>query len=231
MSTLTHVEGKIIVQIDMEYKNSHQFEDGTKIRIERKYDCFDQKHTQPVNGIVISADNIPEGSEIICHHNICHDTNRILNYQQLSGKVEASDIRYFSIREDEAFAWYDEINKMWMPLKGFDFALQVFKPYKGILHNIEPTPIKNCLWVTTGEYANNACITLQASNYRMIFQDRNGREKNIIRFRSEEDLKTQREAEVVCLHHNYTKRVLSGDLHVGLTISDAKPLNEYIHAR
>ncbi len=70
-------------------------------------------------------------------------------------------------------------------------------------------------------------MTLQASNYRMIFQDRNGREKNIIRFRSEEDLKTQREAEVVCLHHNYTKQILNGDLHVGLTISDAKPWNQY----
>lgn len=230
MNKLKHVEGKIIVSIDMNYKNSHTFEDGTKIVMERKYDNFDEKYTRPVNAIVVSAENIPSGSEIIIHHTCTHETNRVHDYQRLSGKVEASDIRYFSIREDEAFAWYDEENRAWMPLRGFDFALQVFKPYKGILHNIEPTPIKNCLWVTTGQYANNACMTLQASNYRMIFQDRNGREKNIIRFRSEEDLNTQREAEVVCLHHNYTKQILSGDLHVGLTISDAKPLNEYIHA-
>jgi hypothetical protein len=228
MSTLTHVEGKIVVSVDMNYKNSVTFADGTKIALERKYDNFDEKYTKPVNAIVVSADGIEEGAEIIIHHNCTHDTNRILNYQPLSGEVEAKDVRYFSIREDEAFAWYDKDNKTWMPLKGFDFALHIFKPYKGVLHNIEPTPIKNCLWVTTGQYANNACMTLQASNYRMIFQDRNGREKNIIRFRSEEDLKTQREAEVVCLHHSYTKQVLSGDLLVGLTISDAKPLKEYI---
>lgn len=228
MSTLTHVDGMIIVSINMNYKNSWTFEDGTKIALERRFDNFDEKYTRPVNAIVVSANNIPEKSEIIIHHTCTHDTNRIFNYEPLSGDVESSDIRYFSIREDQAFAWYDEDNKKWMPLKGFDFALHVFKPYKGIIEGIEPTPIKNCLWVTTGEYANNACMTLQASNYRMIFQDRTGREKNIIRFRSEEDLKTQREAEVVCLHHNYTQQILNGDLLVGLTISDAKPLKEYI---
>jgi len=227
MSTLIHLEGKIVVQIDMNYKNSWTFEDGTKIALERKYDCFDEKYTRPVNAIVVSASGIPEGSEVIIHHTCTHDTNRVFNYQPLSGEVEASDIRYFSIREDEAFAWYDEVNSKWMPLKGFDFALQIFKPYKGILEGIEPTPIKNCLWVTTGEYAGNACMTLQASNYRMIFQDRNGREKNIIRFRSDEDLKAHRELEIVCLHHPYTKQILDGDLYVGLTISDAKPLKEY----
>jgi len=228
MNKLTHVEGKIVVQIDMNYKNSHTFADGTKISLERKYDNFDQKYTQPVNAVVVSAEGIPEGSEIICHHNIAHDTNRIFDYQPLSGKVEASEIKYFSIKEDEAFAWYDEENKRWMPLNGFDFALQIFKPYKGILEGVEPTLIKECLWVTTGEYANNACVTLKASNYKMIFQDRNGREKNIIRFRSKEDTATHREMEIVALHNEYTKKVLNGDLHVGLTKSDAKSLNEYI---
>lgn len=230
MSTLTHVDGKIVVCIDMNYKNSHTFSDGTKIILERKYENFDQKYTQPVNAIVVSASDIPEGAEVIVHHNCVHETNRIFNYQQLSGKVEASDVRYFAIKQDEVFAWYDENGKKWEPLKGFDFALHIFKPYKGIIEGIEPTPIRNCLWVTTGEYAGNACMTLQASNYRMIFQDRSGREKNIIRFRSEEDLKTKRESEIVCLHHIYTKQILSGELHVGLTISDAKPLKEYIHA-
>lgn len=227
-NTLKHVEGKVIVRMDMNYKNSWTFEDGTKIELARKYDNFNQSYTQPVNAIVVSADNIPEGAEIICHHNIGHDTNRIYNYQQLSGEVEASDIRYLSIREDEAFAWYDEANSKWMPLKGFDFALNVYRPYKGILQGVEHTPIKNCLWVTTGDYANNACMTLQASNYKMIFQDRTGREKNIIRFRSEEDLTTQRECEIVCLHHAYTKQILNGDLYVGLTKTDAKTINEYI---
>ena len=110
MNKLTHVEGKLVVRIDMNYKNSWTFEDGTKIVLERKYDCFDEKYTRPVNAIVVSAGNIPAGSEVIIHHTCTHDTNRVFNYQPLSGEVEASDIRYFSIREDEAFAWYDEVN-------------------------------------------------------------------------------------------------------------------------
>jgi hypothetical protein len=230
MSKLTHVEGRIIIKMDMEYKNSHTFEDGTKIRLERKYDNFDEKYTRPINAVVVSAENIPEGVEVLVHHNCTHDTNRIFNYQQLSGKVEASDIRYFSIKEDEAFAWYDEESKRWMPIKGFDFALHVFKPYKGILEGIEPTPIKNTLWVTTGEYKDKACMTLVASNYKIIFQDRNGREGNLIRFRSEENPITMRECEVVLFHHEYTEKILSGQYYVGVTISDAKPLKEYLHA-
>lgn len=227
MNKLTHVEGRIIIKMDMEYKNSHTFEDGTKIRLERKYDNFDEKYTRPINAWVVSAEGIPENVEILVHHNCTHDTNRIFNYQKLSGEVEASDIKYFSIREDEAFAWYNEETNSWMPMKGFDFALHVFKPYKGILEGIEPTPIKNCLWVTTGEFKDNACMTLIASNYKIIFQDRNGREGNLIRFRSEDNQINQRECEVVLLHHEYTNKILSGDFFVGISISDAKPLNEY----
>jgi hypothetical protein len=228
---LTHVEGKIVVKIDMDGKNTHKFEDGTIIRRERKYDCFDQKFTKPVNAIVISADNIPEGAEVLIHHNSTHDNNIINNYQPLSGNIIASDIKYLSIREDEAFAWYDEVNKCWTPLKGFDFALQVFIPYKGVIQNVEPTLVKNALFVTTGQYKDNVCMTLQASNYKIIFQDRNGREGNLIRFRSEEDLATQREAEVILLHHEYTKKVLNGEYLIGIDKSDAKQIKEYIHER
>ncbi len=224
MSKLTHVENRIVVSVDINYKNSHTFSDGTKISLERKYDCFDRKHTEPVNAIVISADNIPEGSEIIIHHNATDEVNRIHNYKALAGENEASTIRYYSISESEAFAWRD--GEEWFPLPGYDFALRVFKPYAGILQGVEPTLIKGVLFVTTGEYKNNVCVTLKASDYTLIFQDISGREKNIIRFRSTENIQQQRECEVVALHNEYTKKVLDGELWVGLTKSDCKPIKE-----
>jgi hypothetical protein len=221
---LTHTEGRIIVSVDMNYKNSHTFTDGTKISLERKYDNFDQKYTQPVNAIVISAENIPEGSEIIIHHNCTHETNRINNYKALSGEDIAADVRYFSIKVTEAFAWRN--GAKWQPLPGFDFALRIFKPYFGVIEGIEPTLIKNILWITTGEYKGNAVVTLKHCDYQLIFQDINGREANLIRLRSAENVEEQRECEIIALHNDYTEKILNGQLHVGLTKSDANSLNK-----
>lgn len=223
---LKHVDGKIVVAIDVEKKNWHQFEDGTKIRIERKYDNFNMRHVNPVNAIVVSGDNLLEGAEIIVHHNCVHPTNLINNFHSLSGDAQASDIKYYSISENEAFAWHD--GNEWQPLKGYAFALRIFKGYKGILEGIEPTLIKDVLWIVNGEYKHKACITLKASDYQLVFQDRNNKEGNIIRLRSEDNPKDQRESEIVAIHNQYTQMILNNELLVGLTKSDAKPLNEYI---
>lgn len=229
MSKLTHVEKRIIVKIPMEYKNSWTFEDGTKIALQRFYDNFNERYTRPINAIVISAENIEAGSQILVHHTCTHETNRIHNYKQLSGNDEASDIKYFSIREDEAFAWYDKNKSEWRPLPGFDFALRIFRPYTGVLENIQPTLIKNHLFMLTGKHIGKVGITIQASDYQVIFQNINGREGNLIRVRTDGDEATQREPEIVALHNIYTNEVLDHKLYVGLTKEDAKPLNEYIN--
>lgn len=222
---LKHVEGKLVVKVDLDYKNSHTFEDGTKIVLERKYDNFDMKYVQPVNAIVISSDHIPAGSEIIIHHNSTHESNEVFNYTPLSGEVNARRIKYYSILETEAFAWRS--GDEWLPLPGFDFALRLFKPYVGVIEGIEPTIIKDILWITTGEFKEKACITLKACDYQLIFQDVTGREGNLIRLRTSPNEKEQRDAEVVAIHNEYTDKILNGQLWVGLIKSDAKPINQY----
>lgn len=229
--SLKYVPDRVICSVSMDAKNWHTMPDGTKIRLERKYDNFDNKYTQPINAVVVSADNIPEGVEILLHHNSCHDTNRIFNFKPLSGKEIADDIRYFSVPYSECFAWYNESTSEWLPMPGFDFALRVFKPYKGVLQGIEPTLLKNVLYVTTGDYKGNVCYTLRACDYQIVFQDRNGREGNIIRFRSAEDEKQQRELEIVAISDDMTKQVSDEDLWVGLTKTDCKPLNQYLNDR
>lgn len=224
---LLHTAGRIIVAIDTEKKNQHAFEDGTVIRIERKYNNFNRRHTEPVNAIVVSAENIPEGSEVLIHHNSNHETNMILNYQSLSGKVEADSVKYFSISETDAFVWYD--GKEWQPLPGFDFALRVFRPYLGSIQGIEPEQIPNTLYLTTGEYKGLICHTIKYVDYELIFQDKNNRENRLIRVRTNGDEKTKREEEIVCINHNLTKELNDGKLFVGLTKIDAKLLNEYIN--
>lgn len=224
MNQLQHVEDRVIVEVNMNYKNSHVFDDGTKIVLERKYDNFNARYTQPVNAVVLSAKNIPEGSEVIIHHNSAHESNRINNFKQVSGSDIASDIRYFSIPESECFVWRKD--NEWQPLPGYDFGLRIFKPYSGMLEGIEPTLIPNVLFITTGEYKNKVCYMLRASDYELIFQGRDGKEKRLIRCRTEEDAKTGREMEIVAIHNEYTEMVLRGDLLVGLTKTDCKPLKE-----
>lgn len=220
---IRHAHGRIVVKVDMNYKDSHQFEDGTKIKLVRRVDNFDMKHTQPVNAIVLSAEHIPQGAEIIIHHNSTHDSNRIFNYKPLSGKEVASDIKYFSIPELEAYLWRMP-GEEWQPVKGFATGLRVFEPYNGILQGIPPKQIKDTLLITSGALKGKVVMTLKSCDYCLVFQD-NGRERNIIRIRHDDDTEIERE-EVQLIHNEMTTRVNKGELLIGLTPTDAKPINE-----
>jgi hypothetical protein len=218
---LKHVEGKVVVSCDMEGKNWHTFSDGTKIRRERQFDNMNKRESEPVNAIVLSAENIPEGVEILVHPNALIDSNRIHNYAPLSGKEADSDIKYFSIPEDQCFCYRE--GKEWLPLPPYEKALRVFKPYAGSLEGIPPTMIKDCLYVLTGDLAGKVVLTVKASDYQIVFQDVNGIEGNLIRFRPHGDGE-KREPEAIAIHHNFTKKVLNQEYLIGLTTSDCKPL-------
>ena len=224
--SLKHVEGKVIISIDLQGKNWHTFSDGTKIRLERQYNELNKRITEPVNALVISGENIPAGSEILIHHNAPSDTNKITNHASLSGKETGSDIKYYSIPEEQCFLWKDESGE-WKPIAPYETALRVFKPYKGFLEGIEPTLLKQTLYCTSGELKGKVVATLEACDYQVVFQDTNGQEGNVIRWRPNGDNKG-REEEAVAIRHDFTKMVEDGELLVGLTKSDAKPVNELV---
>ena len=64
------VEGRVVISVDLESKNSHTFSDGTKIRLEREYNNLNQRETKPVNAIVIDGEDIESGSQILIHPNV-----------------------------------------------------------------------------------------------------------------------------------------------------------------
>lgn len=217
---LKHIEGRVVVSIDTQAKNWHTFQDGTKIRRERQFNEFNRRITEPVNAIVISADKVPSGSEILISHNAIHDSNRIFDYTPVSGIFEASDIKYYSLHESDCFAWRDEKEQL-RPMKNFCFALRVFKPYSGIMLGIEPTLVKDVLYITTGEFKGNVAHVLKASDYTIIYQGKDGREENVIRCRHFEDEYNEKE-ELVAIAHDLTEKVISGELLIGLSTKDAK---------
>lgn len=227
MNTLKHIEGRIIVAVDHQSKNSHKFADGTVIRLERDYNNLNRRETQPTNATVISGANIPKGSEILIHHNAPSDTNRIHNYSKLSGKETGSDIKHYSIPEEQCFLWRDA-NNTWQPIPPYETALRVFVPYIGVLEGIEPKPLKNVLYVTSGELKGKVVTTLDACDYVVVFQDVNGQEGNVIRFRPNGDAKANREPEAIALMNEITDKVKSGKYLIGITTKDAKPIKKLV---
>lgn len=219
-------KNRVIVKVDLESKNYHRMlgEDGKEvnIRLERQYDNFNMRYVKPVNAIVVDAKDVPENSEILIHHNATHDTYRIFNYQPPT-KEASSDIKYYSIPEEECFLWRENSSSTWKPLNNFVTALRLFKPYEGALEGIEPTEIKNKLYITSGELKGLVCGTLKGSDYQIIFQGEDGREKSIIRLRHFENEENIRE-EIVYIDNEMTKQVKKGQILVGITKSDAKKL-------
>jgi len=212
---LQYVEGRVIVKIDMDSKDSWTFESGGQIEYKRKFNNFNVRETEACNAIVISSEYIKKGTEILVHPNAVHDTNRIFDYKNEVG----SSIMYYSIPKGMCFAYYED---GWKPLVGFDFALRVFKPYEGFITGIDPTLVKDVLFVTTGELKNKVVKTLKACDYEIVFQDVNGREGNIIRFRPFGDEAEKREEEAIAVMNDLTDKVSKGEYLVGITIKDAK---------
>lgn len=228
MNELKSVSGRIVVSVDLQLKNSHKFSDGTTIRIERQFDNFNKRETEPANAIVIDAEHIPAGAEILINHNSTHDVNRIFDYKNLSGEEIASDIKYYSLPESECFLWRMGDGE-WNPIPPFETALRVFKPYTGLLSGIEPTKVIDTLFVTSGDLNGKVVKTLKASDYECVFQENNGRERRIIRFRPYGDEKSNREPEAIAILNEATEKVNHGQYIVGLTPSDAKPINQLTH--
>jgi len=226
---LTNTEGRVLLKVDLNYKNNHTFSNGVTISLQRKYENFDRKYTEPVHGEVISGGGLPKGVLMLFHHNGCREENEVLNSGQLSGEQIASDIKIFSVLEEDCFAWKVPDGE-WQPTSTFDFAYRVFIPYKGPIHGIEPTLCKDTLYMRTGEYAGFVVRTIKACDYEIVFREPStGQEARIIRCRPNGDERTKREEEVIAIDHSLTKKVKEGLVHVGLSKSDAKPINEYIN--
>lgn len=226
MNSLNHVAGKVIVKVWMEEKNYHTFENGQRIRLERNIENLDIKYTRISQGEVVDSEYLPQGAVVLFHPNQIHDTNRIFNYGSLSGSDIASEIHYYSISEHSIYL-YREGDGSYKPLRGYATALRVYKPYTGILQGISPKKIENVLWVTSGELKGKVVYTVVAADYTLIFQENNGREGQVIRFRPFGNIKENREEEAIAIFHDLTDKVINGEYLVGISVSDAKKINEY----
>lgn len=220
---LIHTEGRIVVKVDVDSKNSHTFESGLTIRRERKFNDFNRRVTQPTNCWVISGEGIPKGAELLVEHNAFHETNRINDYKNSFESEESDRVRYFSLETRECYVWRLGAGD-WTPIYPHEFALRVIKPYKGILEGIEPEVLKDTLYVTSGDLKGNVVKTLKGCDYELVYQEVTGREGHLICFRPNGDTKRKLEEEAIAILHEETEQVNKGELLVGYSTSDAKTL-------
>ncbi len=225
---IKHVEGRIIVKVDIEQKNFYTLSGSNiTIRLERDYDNLDRKYTQQVLGVVMDAENIPTDALILFHHNSLHETYEVLNHSNLSGKEIASHIKIYSIMERDVFFWKMIDENEWQPTKTYATALRVFKPYTGRISFISPVLIKDTLYITSGEYKGLCCRTIDHADYQITFRcPHTGQDKNIIRLRPNGCEEDQREPEIVAIDHDLTEKINNGGIFIGLTPSDCKHLNK-----
>ena len=218
-------KGKVIIKVDIEFKNNHTFNNGTEIRIERNYNQFNEREKAPVQGIVISSEYIPEGAIVLIHHNGTHDTNRLFDFQKLSGKEIASDIKYYSIAEEHVYLWKLKEEHEWNPVKNYATALRVYKPYNGILQGIDPRLIPQTLYIKSGKLKGKAVRTLKHSDYEIIFRSpETGKEERIIRLRHSDSEEYYEREEITCIDEWATEKINNGDFLVGLTPTTAKKI-------
>lgn len=214
---LKNVYGRVIIAIDLDYKNAHTFSNGEKIYIGRQFNNLNRRETEPVNAKVISSDYIPANSDILIHQNAAIDTNKIFGFSE-----DDTTVRYYSIPEDQCYLWKDK-NGEWKPLKGYATGVRVFQKHEGLLTGIPHKQLKNVLFMTSGEFENKAVRTLNACDYEIVFMGDNGQEERIIRLRHYENEINERE-EIVCVDENITQKIEKRELLIGNSVSDAKYL-------
>lgn len=229
MNKLNHVDGRVIVRVGLDDKNSYKFKNGVVIRLERDRNDFDKKYTTISQGIVISSDYAPIGSTIYFHHNGTREENKIYNYNNLNAEEIANQIYYFSIPEHDCYLFRVGDGSI-QPFKGFATALRVFVPYSGIIHGVEPKKMKDTLYVTSGEYKGVVVRTLRSCDYELVINGPDGREERYIRIRHFEDQEDAEREEIIAIDHGATKKVKGGSLLVGLTPFDAEPIKSTTNA-
>ena len=218
------IKGSVLIKVDVEQKNNYTFSSGETIRLERNYENLDHKYTQQTLGEVIDSEYIPKGSWVLFHHNAIHPVNEVFDHDYLTKEEVKAGFKVISVTENECFLWkHKGEGSTWNPLKNFCTALRVFKPYEGKLTGIEPTLIKNVLYLTSGEYAGKVAVTLKAADYCITFRNEKGVDAQIIRCRHYEEEENDRE-ELVGIDNNMTNDVKKGKLLVGITKEDCKVL-------
>lgn len=221
---MKHLNEKILIKLDTTQKEKLEWVGGGVLKIERNFN-FNLREDRSSLAIVISGDGLPTGANILVHH-LSGEPMYLIDDPELLTKEETKEgYKVFSIPKDNAYFYQDPETKEWECCRYFLQSKRIYEPYNGVLTGIEHQLIKNRLYIVKGkveedgmvdDVSGKCCIVTPYSDYEIIYHDAEHKQGSLIRTRSRE---------ITAVDEGLTKRVLNGELLIGHSPKDAKPLN------
>ena len=222
------IKTNILLKMNTRQKERYALTDNIEIHIERSYN-FNLREDRSSMGYIVNGRGLTKGHQALCHHLTIESGNEVTAETILTDDEKKIGFKVFSVDKDMVFATsLDGIE--WHPCKDFLITFRIFKPYKGKLKGIEPTVLKDRMYIIKGvdefedeitDLSDKVACTTANSDYQIIWHNEKNREQSLIRTRSRE---------ILAIDNGMLEDLKKGKLLIGLTVTDCKTYKEYINA-
>lgn len=214
--SLKKVMKNVLVKMQTLQKERYDLGGGKILHIERGYN-FNRREDYPSMAVVIDGEGLPEGAEILVHHNSIEASYQVFNEEYLSAEEKREGYKVLSLPNDTCYCYKKDGE--WLPYGEFLITLRIFKPYTGRLVGLPHEQVKNRMYCVKGEWEDKVLVTTPNCDYEIIWHNTNNREERLIRTRHREVLATD---------EGLMEKLVSGEYLVGLSPNSCKKLNEII---
>ncbi len=213
----------ILLKIQTKNKEIYNLTEDAQIEISKGFN-FNRREDYPSYGVVIDAQKIPAGAEVLVHHNSTEEAYRVPDYNFLTEQEKLDGWKVFTIDRDMVFVYRTD-GKDWLPCEDFLITKRLFTPYKGKIAGVGNQRVKNRLFVVRGndvwdeketDLTGKVMVVTENSDYEIIFHNHEHREERLIR---------TRHRELQAIDEGLTKKLKKGLVYLGLNETDCKPIN------
>lgn len=214
------IKGNVIIRMNVLQKTKYALTDECVIEIVKGFD-FNLRQDRASFGYIIDGEGFKEGAEVVCHY-LALEPNYLVEGENILTEIEKRNgYKVLSIPYDMCFA-INEGNG-WTPCKDFLLTQRIFLPYNGKLTGIEHQLVKNRMFVVSGfdeegeiDLSGKCVVTLENSDYEIIWHNSKSREERLIRTRGRE---------ITAIDEGLTRKIKTGKYLIGLAPNNCKTLN------
>ena len=221
------IKTNILLKMNTRQKEKYALTDNIQIEISKGFN-FNLREDRSSMGYIINGRGLTKGHQALCHHLTIESGNEVTAETILTDDEKKIGFKVFSVDKDMVFATSPDGIK-WFPCKDFLITFRIFKPYKGKLKGIEPSVLKDRMYIIKGvdefeeeitDLSDKVACTTVNSDYEIIWHNENNREQSLIRTRSRE---------VLAIDNGMLEDLKKGELLMGLSPTNCKTYKEYIN--
>lgn len=223
------IKTNILLKMNTRQKELYSLMEGVDIEISKGWN-FNLREDRSSMGYIVNGRGLTKGHQALCHHLTIESGNEVTAETILTDDEKKIGFKVFSVDKDMVFATSPD-GIEWHPCKDFLITLRIFKPYKGKLKGIEPTVLKDRMYIIKGvdefedeitDLSDKVACTTANSDYQIIWHNEKNREQSLIRTRSRE---------ILAIDNGMLEDLKKGKLLIGLTVTDCKTYKEYINGK